>query len=212
MNDSPAPDSEAAEARDAPLLQAAIGVFARYGFRKASMDEVARAAGVSRQCLYLHFATKEDLFRRAVGYKLTVQLRAARDALADERRNLSQRLIAACEEWSGRYVGLLGADAADLMCASTSLAGSTLSQYENAFEEALEQFIAGTSLRAACAAAGYAPRELARAMHATARGLKQLAQSRQEFQRGIAAAVELLCRPVSPGPEADRPGSESSGQ
>ena len=32
---------------------------ARYGFKKTSMDDVAQAAGVSRQGLYLYFDTKE---------------------------------------------------------------------------------------------------------------------------------------------------------
>jgi AcrR family transcriptional regulator len=34
--------------RRAALLAAAAEVFARYGYRKASMDDVARAAGLSR--------------------------------------------------------------------------------------------------------------------------------------------------------------------
>ncbi|MEJ1972949.1 MAG: helix-turn-helix domain-containing protein [Lacunisphaera sp.] len=59
----PAP---AAEPRRTALLEAALGVFARFGYRKTSMDEVARAAQISRQGLYLHFANKEELFRATV--------------------------------------------------------------------------------------------------------------------------------------------------
>src|SRR5258706_15286706 len=103
----------AAESRHEALLEAAVGVFARYGFRKTSMDEVARAAGVSRQGLYLLFADKEELFRKAVAYKLTRQLSAAVAALSNERESLEARLVAACDEWAGRYVGISGADAAD---------------------------------------------------------------------------------------------------
>ena len=65
------------ESRREALLEAAVGVFARYGFRKTSMDEVARAAGVSRQGLYLQFADKEELFRKAVEFRLNHQLSAA---------------------------------------------------------------------------------------------------------------------------------------
>ena len=101
-------------------------VFARYGFRKASMDEVARAAGVSRQGLYLQFANKEELFRKAVEHSLNSRLNAAVAALSRRQDSLELRLIAACDAWSGRFVGSLGSDAADLMCASTSLAGATL--------------------------------------------------------------------------------------
>jgi AcrR family transcriptional regulator len=52
--------------RRAALLAAAAEVFARYGYRKASMDDVARAAGLSRQGLYLHYPTKDALFKAAV--------------------------------------------------------------------------------------------------------------------------------------------------
>ena len=48
------------------ILAAAWKVFSTYGFRKTSMDDIARAAGVSRPAIYLHFRNKEDLFRSLV--------------------------------------------------------------------------------------------------------------------------------------------------
>src|SRR5271170_6275172 len=92
------------DARQGALLDAAVGVFARYGFRKASMDEVARAAGVSRQGLYLQFANKEELFRKALEHSLSTQLSAANAALSRREDCLEKRLIAACDAWSGRFV------------------------------------------------------------------------------------------------------------
>jgi AcrR family transcriptional regulator len=184
---------EATDSRRDALLDAAVGVFARYGFRKASMDEVARAAGVSRQGLYLQFADKEALFRSAVTHKLTRQLSAAMAVLSKQRDSLDVRLIAACDEWSGRYVGISGADAADLMCASTSLAGATLAHYEAQFEKALEHAIAASPLAEHCLTAGFSPAELARALHATARGLKLSSKSRQEFVRGMTVAARMFC-------------------
>jgi len=190
-------DIDASESRHEALLEAAVEVFARYGFRKASMDAVARAASVSRQGLYLQFADKEELFRRAVAYKLRRQLSAAVMALSSERGSLEARLIAACDEWAGRYVGISGADAADLMCASTSLAGATLSKYEAQFEKALAHTIDSSPLAAFCTASGLAPSDLARALHATARGLKQFSKSRSEFVQGITAAVRMICAPLT---------------
>jgi TetR/AcrR family transcriptional regulator of autoinduction and epiphytic fitness len=126
----PPPPVEPAAGRQLAVLDAAVGVFARYGYRKTSMEEVARAAGVSRQGLYLQFANKEELFRKALEHSLSSQLHEAVLALSRRHDGLEQRLIAACDAWSGRFVGSLGADAADLMCASTSLAGATLTHYE----------------------------------------------------------------------------------
>src|SRR5438477_5009670 len=125
---------EPADVRQRALLDAAVGVFARFGFRKTSMEDIARAAGVSRQGLYLLFSCKEELFRRALDHSLSSQLSAATAVLLRHELDLEQRLVAACDEWSGRFVGSLGADAADLMCASTSLAGETLASYESRFE------------------------------------------------------------------------------
>ncbi|MCK1716457.1 TetR/AcrR family transcriptional regulator [Bradyrhizobium sp. 141] len=45
------------------ILDAALPVFVRHGFRKTSMADIARAAGISRAALYLSFGSKEELFR-----------------------------------------------------------------------------------------------------------------------------------------------------
>jgi AcrR family transcriptional regulator len=185
------------ESRREALLEAAVGVFARYGFRKTSMDEVARAAGVSRQGLYLQFADKEELFRKAVEFRLNHQLSAAIIALSNQRADLEGRLIAACDEWAGRFVGMLGADAADLMCASTTLAGATLSHYEAQFEKALAHAFSVSPLASFCAGAGFSPADVAKALHATARGLKHSSRSRQEFVQGITVAARMFCAPLN---------------
>jgi AcrR family transcriptional regulator len=48
------------------ILDAAMEIFARFGFRRASMDQVAQEAGLTRQAVYHHFKSKEALFRAAV--------------------------------------------------------------------------------------------------------------------------------------------------
>lgn len=183
------------EPRLCAVLQAAVSVFARYGYRKTSMDDVASAAGVSRQGLYLSFANKEALFRRALEYSLSDQLACAMAALSRAEDDLESRIIAACQEWSGRFVGSIGADAADLMCASTSLAGSTLTDYEGQFEAALATAIGGTPVAERCAAAGLNIADFARALHATARGLKQSCKTQEDFVNGMTAAVRMACMP-----------------
>jgi AcrR family transcriptional regulator len=184
------------EPKVSALLDAAVGVFARFGFRKTSMEDVARAAGVSRQGLYLSFANKEELFRRALVHSLHSQLAAAIAALARAEEGLEARLIGACVDWSGRFVGSLGVDATDLMCTSTSLAGATLAEYEWQFEEALAHAISASALAESCAAADLEVADLARALHATARGLKQSCKTPEEFVKGMRAAVRMICRPL----------------
>jgi AcrR family transcriptional regulator len=191
----PLPPVEPIDARQLAVLDAAVAVFARFGFRKASMDEVARAAGVSRQGLYLQFTNKEELFRKTLEHSLNNQLNAAVAALA-RQDGLEVRIIAACDAWSGRFIGSLGSDAADLMCASTSHAGTTLTHYEAEFELALARAIADSPLNGFCTTAGLSPADLARTLHATARGLKQSSATREEFVKGMTVAARMFCTPL----------------
>ncbi|WP_258091770.1 TetR/AcrR family transcriptional regulator [Salipiger pentaromativorans] len=49
------------------ILEAAFEQFAAYGYRRTSMEDIARAAGMSRPALYMHFAGKEAILRALVG-------------------------------------------------------------------------------------------------------------------------------------------------
>src|SRR5260221_12348046 len=79
------------------ILVAATTAFLRYGFKKTSMDDVARAAGVSRQGLYLYFDTKDLLFREALQHLMSHLISAARAAAEDRNLSLRDRLLCALE-------------------------------------------------------------------------------------------------------------------
>ncbi|HEX9578059.1 MAG TPA: TetR/AcrR family transcriptional regulator [Myxococcales bacterium] len=51
--------------KDCILLEAARA-FSRFGFKKTSVDEIARAAGVAKGTIYLAVESKEDLFYQAL--------------------------------------------------------------------------------------------------------------------------------------------------
>src|SRR6476620_9202875 len=65
------------------ILDAAMLVFRRQGFRRASIEQVAEAAGLTRQALYHHFESKEALFR-AVIERVHESAIAAEDAAVAE--------------------------------------------------------------------------------------------------------------------------------
>lgn len=48
------------------ILDAAEGLFARYGFRKTSIDDIAESAKIGKGSVYLHFASKEEIFAEMV--------------------------------------------------------------------------------------------------------------------------------------------------
>jgi AcrR family transcriptional regulator len=45
------------------IADAALRLFARYGYRRSSMDDIAKEAGLAKATLYLHFKGKDDVFR-----------------------------------------------------------------------------------------------------------------------------------------------------
>jgi AcrR family transcriptional regulator len=184
-------------ARRRELLDAALGVFGRYGFRKTSMDEVARAAQVSRQGLYLHFATKEELFKATVQHVLETSLASAAEGLGDASRTIEAKLVAAFDAWVGRFVGVFGVGASDLAEAGKTLVGPLVATYEVLFIDAVTRTIRSSGLLAAYKPAGLTARQLADTLHATARGLKHSSTTRVEFVDSITIAVRALCAPLT---------------
>jgi len=52
--------------KNTAIVNAASRLFLEKGFDGASMDEVARRAGVSKQTVYSHFSSKESLFSESI--------------------------------------------------------------------------------------------------------------------------------------------------
>jgi AcrR family transcriptional regulator len=176
-------------------------VFLEFGFRKTSMDEVARAASVSRQGLYLHFAKKEELFRAVVQHALQGAFQAAEERLADSSLPIRDRLTGAFDEWVGRHVGrrgsaTLGGGVSDLGEATHTLVGPLLRQYGDGFVELLAKFMRSSGLLAAYKPAGLTARQLAETLYATARGFKTESATRAEFNDAVGKAVRAFCLPL----------------
>jgi AcrR family transcriptional regulator len=69
-----------AEERRTGILDAALAVFSGSGYHSASIDDIAREAGVSKALIYEHFASKQELYA---------------DLIARNARELTQRIGAA---------------------------------------------------------------------------------------------------------------------
>jgi AcrR family transcriptional regulator len=48
------------------ILNAAKPLFARFGLRKTTIDDIAQAAGLGKGTIYLYFTSKEDIFQAVV--------------------------------------------------------------------------------------------------------------------------------------------------
>ena len=81
-----------------------LTAFATYGFRKASMADLAEAAGVSRQTLYNRFHDKETVLAWAVTAWAEEAEDQALAALSDDTAPADQRLVAFFVAWLGTSV------------------------------------------------------------------------------------------------------------
>jgi len=91
MADTPQDTPVAAAGREAKrdaILEAARKVFMEVGFGATSMDSIAAEAKVSKQTVYNHFGSKEELFAAMVRYmvdqKLTVFTEAAKSGKPED--------------------------------------------------------------------------------------------------------------------------------
>ena len=81
------------------LTDVALRVFAERGYDGASMDDVARAAGITKASIYHHVSGKEALLERGLGRALDALFAildepAARDGRAIERlRHIVERVV-----------------------------------------------------------------------------------------------------------------------
>lgn len=88
------------------ILRAALEEFAAFGYRRASVEGIARRAGLARATVYLHWRTKDDLFRALVTGLHDEHLAAMAAAAEAPGLDLETRLVRVLEARNGRFVQL----------------------------------------------------------------------------------------------------------
>jgi TetR/AcrR family transcriptional regulator of autoinduction and epiphytic fitness len=180
-------------ARQEQVLSVALEVFGRFGFRKTSMDEVARSADISRQGLYLYFASKEALFRAAVRQELDTALSEASRCLDEENVALEDRVVAALDAWMGRFVGsMLASDIGNMLENSAMQLGDMAAEFSAAFEARLSSTIAAATTESDRRRLSVTPEDITGTLHAVGKGWRFLVESRSEFVAKVTVAVRLV--------------------
>jgi AcrR family transcriptional regulator len=169
------------------VLESALGTFARYGYRKASMEEVARAAHISRPGLYFLFSSKAALFRAAVAWAMQQDIDAVISDLDDNDRSLQDRLLTSFDHWAGRYVGPLSRDVAALIDDNTNILGALAETMPQRFEELILQALAHTS-------GPDTARRISQTLISTSIGVKHQVSERAEYRKRMAVAIALVVR------------------
>jgi AcrR family transcriptional regulator len=90
-----------AEERRAAILGAAMRVFAERGYHRTAIDDIARAAGVSKALIYEHFASKEELHLELMEQTALELFERLRGAAAVGGRGTAERLQAGLDAFFG---------------------------------------------------------------------------------------------------------------
>lgn len=140
----PAPPPAASEPDTrAAVLDAAARCFARFGPRKTTMQDVARAAGCSRATVYAHFRGKDALYaalldRTTEGFVREVE--ACLAAPGDARAKLREIVRIARRSYAGSPV-LLGAATEDDSMRLAHVAAEAMRRHEARVVALLERVV-----------------------------------------------------------------------
>jgi len=184
-----------AEARRAVILDAALRVFGQYGYRRASMDDIAREAQIGKGTIYLSFASKEEVFQ-ALAQRLARQMLTGAEAASRQPGATADKLAAMHTAWFGTYADTIrpAPHAADLLDAkhqlSADLAADTASRYMRLVQNVLAEAAASGELD--LESAGLTTSTAAELLIASARGLQPGTASPAAYRRQLTTLVRVI--------------------
>src|SRR4029453_6495940 len=192
------------------ILDAAMLVFRRQGFRRSSIQQAADAAGLTRQALYHHFKSKEALFRAVIERlheeALAAEIEAA-DAAEKAGGSLADILVAPVSAKLGQLAASLDGSphVEELFSEHLVQARDLYQKYAALYAEQLAPTIArvcrkqGLTLNAAMT-----PRDLARCVEMAVNGTKSAYPALQPagaFLRDLEIMLRtLIAGAVRPAP------------
>jgi AcrR family transcriptional regulator len=180
------------------ILDAAMRVFRRHGFRRSSIEQAAEEAGLTRQALYHHFSSKEALFRavieRLYEQGLAAEIAAAK-AAEEEGLELPDILIA---EIGARMQSLLASlkgspHIEELFSEHLMQARDLYQSYSTRFADEIAATIARVCRKRKLAlASGVTVRELARCVEMAIHGTKSAFPSMQPLDAFLEQLETML--------------------
>jgi len=87
------------EARPEEILEAALTMFTEKGFAGTRLDEIARAAGISKGTLYLYFKSKQEIFEAAIQHTIGPRLEQVEKLVGDDDGPVADLLTRLLREW-----------------------------------------------------------------------------------------------------------------
>ncbi len=190
------PPSAAPVDRQDAILDAAFHAFSSYGYRRTSMDDIARGAGLSRSALYLHYRNKEDIFRSLAMRYFEDALRDMTAALERPGQTLEQALMAAFVAKDGKFMEavLSTPHGEELMDVGFAVTGDLAAAGEARMVETLGGWLARRGVPVGLGSGA----EVAQAIIAALKGLKTTVRSMDAYRAGQARLAALFARALAP--------------
>ena len=182
------------------VYEAAAEVFAQYGFRRTTMNDIAQGAGISRPALYLMFDNKENLFCELAAYRLNQAVDQAISTLA-ETGELNARFIAALLIFEKIYYEPISDSphGAELMDTNQSLATEEMmkgfSKLVTAFAKVLKE--AEKSGEASFQNTALTPKAFVELLFTALGGIKKKAKSTAEFRKNTEQLARIFLQTIA---------------
>lgn len=188
-----------------------MGVFLKHGYRKVTMDDIARSVGISRPALYLVFPNKEAVFHDLVEVGLDDLIKKIKAGLSSQA-TLADQLSHVFQVSSVDSFELVArAPAAEeLMNASFDFVRDLFEQYEQRRVEILSGLISA----AVDSSKRLLPSAQARAriMIAAAHGFKSMAKNLQDLQALVSDLVQMTVAGLPVAEGYSRPSPQQRGR
>ena len=186
--------------RDA-VYDAASVVFAQYGFRRTTMNDIAKSAGISRPALYLMFENKEDLFQGLAAHRLDQAIDGALSVLHG-RGEIADRFLESLMVFEQIFYEPI-ADSphgTELMDISLSLASEIMTKNISRFHAALAKSLSEAQARRhiTFARTPMKPRAFVELLFTAINGVKKRAQNTAEFRKLVIQLTEIFLLSIAP--------------
>ena len=174
------------------ILESAWAAFSTYGFRKTSMDDIARGASMSRPALYLHYRNKEAIFAGLVAGHYGFALDAVAEALASGG-SLPERLSAAFDAQGGPGMKAMmdSPHGLELFEVGMSAAGEAIEAGEAALRQLYAKWLAEESGAGRVSLPGDVD-DIARVFCSAMKGIKHTSQDYASYASGVAQLAALF--------------------
>ena len=175
------------------VLHAALTCFKQYGFKRTSMDDIAKSADMSRPALYLLFKNKTDIFRSIATQYHELTLSNAQNALQSDEdiqtRITNAITIRKLPLYALTHGSPHGPELFDVtMSTAADINARANETFQNYMTEALESALNNGDIFTN----DISPRELVQIIYAGAFGLQTAAANEDHYAQLLSKMINTL--------------------